>query len=122
MILDKFKELNITDEELDKSENIFDKIYSEYIDNNLQNNKNNNKDNYIYKNPINKIKSFVQNNIIKNLKKNDYTHNTSKYNNNGKSKEDYSKKETIKIYHCNTEHKAKYRNTRNINDNNTKYY
>lgn len=108
MILDRFKELNVTDEDLEEGENIFDKVYIEYINNNI-NNKKIHTNTYIHKNPIDRMKAFVENKILKNLKKNDYTHNTIGYNKNGTSQEIISKKET----NYNNEHYQKNKDSGN---------
>jgi hypothetical protein len=64
MILNQVKELNITDEELSNDKKPFDSIYEEYIKINQDN-----KSNYIYKNPIDKMRKFHNEKIIKTIGK-----------------------------------------------------
>jgi hypothetical protein len=77
MIIDRFKELNLSEEEIKKECVIFNQIYTEYIRDDVKTKKNSI---YIYQNPMDKTRKVVSNHIMKNLKKNDYTFNNNEYN------------------------------------------
>jgi alpha-galactosidase/6-phospho-beta-glucosidase family protein len=102
MILDRFKELNVSEVDLEKNANIFDDIYNEYINNTNNYDKTNdntkrNVSGYIYRNHITKMKTLMNNKIIKNLKKNNYAITPNNKNNiYGFHKEINNKKETYK--------------------------
>lgn len=92
MILDRLKELNLTDEEIKEKCAVFDEDYEEYINDIEQINK---MSTYVYQNPIDKMKKIVKTTIIKNLKNNDDTYNNyqfdTKYGHKEKEKS-FSKK------------------------------
>lgn len=77
MILDRFKALNLSDEDIKKECEIFNEVYDEYIRDDV---KTKHISTYIYQNPMDKTKKVVPNNIVKNLKKNDDTYNNHQFN------------------------------------------
>jgi hypothetical protein len=74
MILDRFKELNLSEEEINQECVIFNQIYTEYIRDDVKTKR---MSTYISKTPDKP--QAVSGNIIKNLKKNDDTYNNHQY-------------------------------------------